>query len=428
MNSTHFMAFNAKHFSWLLLYLNLLMFFPRSGFSVTSLDPQSTFRILMVVLAGTIALPSLLKNTNSLRTLLKLPLLTFFLFAIVALFSSTYASVSFYSMWKGLEIFVDVLVIATIIGSHRSYASVDKVYNLTLLLIGLTAATAWIGMLVNPGFAFTPEKGLLPFRIQGYYPLLNSNSLGTFSAIAALVAAIRLFNGTNRKGLYTTIAATMFVTMIFTTSRTAMFAFLLGLLVFFFFSKRKSLFFLLIGVFVLVFIGGATQDLATEWFRKGQADSTLQSLSGRTRGWEAAWNLFKQSPFGGHGIASAGRFDVLQDGKASTLHGSFFDIIVGVGIAGALPWVFGIFYTGYRLWRPVKIQLSKLPIEILHRRSEVLSIYAFLLIRGFTSSGLALHEKEFMLLLTLVAFATIHFDDNQQISENDKDTNIIIHQ
>ncbi len=372
----------------------------------------------MVVLAGTIAVLSLIGNPNTIRFLVKLPLFTFFVFAIVALFSSTYASVSFYSMWKGLEIFVDVFVIATIIGNDRPYASVNKTYNFTLLLIGLTVATAWIGMLVNPGVAFLPEKGLIPFRIQGSYPALNSNSLGAFSAISALVSVTRLFNGTNRKGLYTVLAIAMFITMGLTTSRTAMIAFLLGLLVFFFFSERKSLFYVLIGFFALIFIGGIAQDFATEWFRKGQVDSTLQSLSGRTKGWEAAWELFKQSPIGGHGIASAGRFDVLQDGKASTLHGSFFDVIAGVGIAGALPWVIGIFYTGYRLLRPVKIQLSKLPIEILHCRSEVLSIYAFLLVRGFTSSGLALHEKEFMLLLTLVAFATINFSVNHQTPEN----------
>lgn len=423
VNSTQSLRFRAEHFAWLLLYLNLLILFPRSGDSVTSLDPQSLFRIFMVIIAGALAALSFGRNSNAIRLLVKLPLFAFFIFAVIALLSSTYASVSLYSMWKGLEIVVDVIVIAVIIGNKKQYASAYKAYNLTLLLIGLTAATAWIGMLVNPGFAFTSEKGLLGFRIQGYYPILNSNSLGTFSAISALVAIIRLLQGTKKKGIYLAIAVTMSVTMILTTSRTALIAFLLGLLAFSFFGKRKTLFYSLIGVFVLVFIAGAVQDFAADWMRKGQADSTLQSLSGRTRGWEAAWELFRKSPLGGHGIASAGRFDVLQGGKASTLHGSFFDVIVGVGIAGTTPWFFGILFTGYRLLRPAKIRFPKIPLEILKCRSEVLAVYAFLLVRGFTSSGLALHEKEFMLFLTLTAFATINFGVNHQTLENNGDTN-----
>lgn len=418
MNSTHTLKFRAEHFAWLLLYFNLLILFPRSGQTVTSIDPQSTFRILMVIIASALAVLSLSRNTNTIRLFVKLPLLAFVIYAIVALFSSTYASVPLYSMWKGLEIVVGVLVIAVIMGNNNQYASCNKAYNLTLLLIGLTAATAWIGMLVNPSFAFTYEKGLLPFRIQGYYPLLNSNSLGTFSAISALIAVIRLLQGTKNKGIYIIIAVAMSVTMILTTSRTALIAFLLGLLAFSFFGKRKMLFYSLIGVITLVFIGGVVQDFATDWMRKGQADSTLESLSGRTRGWEAAWKLFEKSPLGGHGIASAGRFDVLQDGKASTLHGSFFDVIVGVGIAGTVPWAMGLLFTGYRLLRPAKIQLSKLPLEILNRRSEALALYTFLMVRGFTSSGLAMHEKEFMLFLTLMAFATTNFGVKHQTFEN----------
>jgi hypothetical protein len=52
-------------------------------------------------------------------------------------------------------------------------------------------------------------------------------------------------------------------------------------------------------------------------------------------------------------------------------------------------------------------------------RAEVLAVFTFLLVRGFTSSGLALHEKEFMLLLTLAAIATIGFsyDDNAPQAE-----------
>ncbi|MCA9473353.1 MAG: O-antigen ligase family protein [Nitrospirales bacterium] len=417
MEETSTVPFRSQHFAWLLLYLNLLMLFPRSGQSVTSLDPQSAFRILMVMLAGTIAILSLPGNGMAIRALVKLPLATFFFFAIIALFSSTFASLYFYSMWKGLEILADVLVIAVIIGHQRPFASIRKTYNLTLLLIGLTAATAWIGVLVNPGYAFVSEKGLVPFRLQGYYPRLNSNSLGSFSAISALVALMRLFNCTRRRGFYAVIAVAMALTMILTTSRTALIAFVFGLLNFFFFSRRKALFFTLLGGISLILIGGIVQEFARDWFRKGQADSTLESLSGRTVGWKAAWELFKESPFWGNGFASAGRFDVLNDG-ASTLHGSFFEIIVGVGLVGCMLWGFSLFYTGVRIFRPQNVLVKNLPTAILHCRSEVLSLYAFLLVRGLTSSGLASHEKEFMLMLTLAAFATINLGVQEQTAEN----------
>ena len=117
--------------------------------------------------------------------------------------------------------------------------------------------------------------------------------------------------------------------------------------------------------------------------------------------------MFKGSPFIGHGFAATSRFEILKGSPASTLHGSLFDILAGLGLIGVTPWLLGIIWVGWRIYKqPTKSDSNHISKHAL-LRAELLALYSFLIVRASTSSGLSYHEKEFMIFIPLLAFASI---------------------
>ena len=134
----------------------------------------------------------------------------------------------------------------------------------------------------------------------------------------------------------------------------------------------------------------------------------MMSLSGRTHGWTAAWEMFQLSPWFGHGFAAAARTEILGTGAgaASTLHGAFFDVIVGVGLAGAVPWTIALLAMLYKMF--ILTVRSKQWITNKVERSihaEFCAITVILIIRAATSSGISMHDHAFMLLLCIIGYS-----------------------
>ena len=118
--------------------------------------------------------------------------------------------------------------------------------------------------------------------------------------------------------------------------------------------------------------------------------------------------MFQESPYFGHGFAAAARTEILglKAGSASTLHGALFDVIVGVGLAGLIPWLIGIGLTMATMFF-LSSSMKKYSITRAERSmyAEFSAIAILIAIRSSTSSGLAMHDHVLMLLLSLAAYA-----------------------
>ncbi|MCK4707973.1 MAG: hypothetical protein KAU21_05095, partial [Gammaproteobacteria bacterium] len=171
---------STEFWAWVLMYLNLMIFFAafRTG-NKPGFDPMTIQRIVLVLVAGILIIRVFLQRSNAKKQLFSGGMTLMTLFALVAIISSTYATAPFFAAWKAIEISIDIIIVATILGLRPQLPYVNRLYTLTLLLIGITALSPWLGFLFNPSFTFVPEKGLIPFRIQGYLPLLNSNTVGS---------------------------------------------------------------------------------------------------------------------------------------------------------------------------------------------------------------------------------------------------------
>jgi O-antigen ligase len=82
-----------------------------------------------------------------------------------------------------------------------------------------------------------------------------------------------------------------------------------------------------------------------EFSVQGQTKHQLGNLSGRAEMWEKIWDSYLQSPWIGHGYfvtSESGRIFVWGEWGNWTAHNLFLQLIVTLGIVGALPFVIGI--------------------------------------------------------------------------------------
>ena len=402
---------NAVYFSWIAMIFSIVIWFGfDSGLKAGELgNTRNFYRIILVSIGGILALHHLLKNTRRVRTAMIPPLIFLFLYGLVALFSSVLLPTnSFYSMWKSIEIIIDVMAIIGIIAYTQSVNGPIAAYNWlmtynTMMLIFIIA-----GAIINPDLAFRSSRGLIPVLLQGSFPVINPNSVGLISSLLIIHNAAKISRTYSKKSkiIAATIILASILTLILAQSRTSIAGLIAGLIIYLYLDKKKgmALSLLLTGVIIMLFTSGS--EIISSYLLRGQSAELVSSLSGRTHGWSVAWEMFQQSPWIGHGFAAAARTDILggQSG-ASTLHGAIFDIIVGVGLAGLIPWALAMLGI-IKVMTMLTFKMSKW-VRTNYERSihaEFAAITAILVIKTATSSSTAMHEHPFMLLLCVIGY------------------------
>ncbi len=398
---------SSLHFAWICMYMNTMLLFSREGSSITSVDAGSMWRIMLVVIAGSIALTGLTSRANAISNLfLRLPILGFFGYGMIGLISAGYSSLPFYTVWKALEILIVCLIAAIILSDKDNPASAKTLYNVSIFMIGLTLLAVILNVIIIPGLALRPVTGLFPFSVQSFKPHLNSNSVGSLAAITTFILYVRMLRCEIKyKTIYGVLCSVSFVLIVFSTSRTALAMIIGSVLVFAYFDRRYKL----AGFLVVVAIIGASYksvvDIATVLVTKDQNEELFLSMSGRTSGWQMAWDYFLESPLTGHGMAAAGRVDLLGSHGASTLHGAFFDVLVGVGLFGTLFWLMFLITPGIYLYMKGKKFTNNKVIR--NVRAELLGLYSAIAIRTFTNSSLAFHDKETIVFLSIAVISVM---------------------
>ena len=366
------------------------------------------YRITLVLFAAAVTVFGLLRNASRLSQGFSLPVVLLLVYGIVGMVSALYIpKYSLYSMWKASELVIDVLAIAVVLSYPGPQASARIAYNTILILFAVLLAACGVEALLMPSAALLPSRGLIPYTLQGIMPIMNGNGVAFISAVLAFAAWCRLLrHGSGAKTLWVTVLLTSLSMLILAQSRTSLIGLVIAVAVQLFFDRRFVLLMLLATLAALVAASTELLTVSEEYVVRGQDRELFTSLSGRTLAWEAAWASFQESPVTGHGFAAAARAEILGTTGASTLHGAVFDVLVGVGLLGFIPWAAAILWTstrlvvlGFRGWarrRNGNLDRSAL--------AEMLGLLALILVRSTTSSGLALHDHTFMLFLAVVAF------------------------
>ena len=404
-------ALSAGHLAWIAMFCSILSWRVGEVRPPALGDVGNSYRIMLVLLAAAAALFGLLRNANRLSQAFPSPLILLGCYAVLGMISSLYIPAhSFYSMWKGFEVMVDVMAIAAVLSSAQPQDSARIAYKIIVTLFGVLMVLYLVEALLMPSAAFLPSRGIIPYTIEGVSPVMNGNSLAFLSAVTGFAAWCRLLKARSKVGKLVSLLLLMLalVTLILAQSRTSLIGLVTAICVQLFFDRRFVLLVLTLGLGAVLATSTQFTDVADEYLVRGQSKELFTSLSGRTQGWEAAWASFQQSPVIGHGFAAAARAEILGTTGASTLHGAIFDVIVGVGLLGLIPWVAAILWTSLRLLRLARRGHSRWENATLNRsaRAEMLGVLSLILVRSTTSSGLAMHEHDFMLFLAVLAFAS----------------------
>jgi O-antigen ligase len=312
-------------------------------------------------------------------------------------------------MWKGFEILVDVLVIAAILSYSQPQDRARAAYRLLPFLYGILVVVFLVEALMMPSVALTPTRGYISIYMHGVVPVMAENALAFLSAITAFAIICRLYRPGRFtiKLFYVSTLCLALLSLIFAQSRTSIIALTLAVIVYLLFDRRYASFTALVGACLVAAIYTQASDVSLQYLLRGQNQGLINTLSGRTEGWEAAWQSFQESPILGQGFAAFARAHILGTTGLSSLHGALFEVLVGTGLLGLIPWIGAI---GWTLARLVSLPGSGHPWfrSAIGRsiQAEMLGVMALVLVRASTSSGLAMHEDNFMLFLMVLAYVS----------------------
>jgi exopolysaccharide production protein ExoQ len=396
--------------AWLAMYFSILIWTRSDAPDSQIGDSTNYYRILLVLFAGGASVWVLLRNGARIRQAFPGPLLLLFFYGIVAMISSLYVpSYAFYAMWKGCEVTVDVLCVAALLSYASSQDNARTAYRMLPFLNGILVLVYLVEALSMPAVALLPSRGYIPVYMVGVLPVMTQNALAFLSAVTALAIIARLHRPGRvvLKCLYLSMLCPVLATLILAQSRTSVVALVLALVAYLLYDRRWISLGVLVAACMVAAMYTQISDLSFQYLLRGQDEELVTSLSGRTEGWEAAWESFQESPVVGQGFAAFARANILGSSGMSSLHGALFEVMVGTGLLGLIPWVVAIVWTFVRLaslplgghpWFRSPVGRSI--------QAEMVGVACLIVVRASTSSGLAVHEDNFMLFLTVLAYTS----------------------
>lgn len=406
------LAINLALVMWVAMFVSMLTW------AVASDDPpppmgnnRNYLRMALVLLSAAGSVYLLLRNPKNWRLAFPAPLLLLLFYGTLAMISSSFVpEYAYYSLWKSMEIVVVVLVVAAMLTYPMQLGQARFAY---LWFVGINAFLVLVfsvEALAMPERAFHPSRGYFGVQMMGVVPVVQENALAFMSAVVAFAALCSTFRAKTwvRRSASMAVCAVAMLVLVLAQSRTSFVAFVLAIFIYLIFDRRYGL---LAAMAIVLFVGATSASLlevSSQYLLRGQDAELVTSLSGRTQGWQGSWVAFQEAPIFGHGFAAYARAEILGVEGHTSLHGALFEVIVGTGSVGLLAWGGAILWTFARLYFLPRRDRAWFATPLNRSiRAEMLGIALMILIRGSTSSGLAEHEDNFMLFLTVLVYVVV---------------------
>ncbi|MGI9072215.1 MAG: O-antigen ligase family protein [Bryobacteraceae bacterium] len=394
------------HGLWFLVFLSGLVFRFRDSQAISdsAVDFWALYRIgLMGITGSALAMRFFLRRSPLQISLFRGLIGRLLIYALVCVCSTVWSAYPAWTFYKSLEYLVVVVLLAAVLATLASAASYKSVLDLMWTIDGLLLISIWIGALIWPADALQSSAGLISVQLQGVVPQVADNGVGHVSAILSVVALSRLLRRPQTKGsrfFYVVLFAITVGTMILAQTRSAILGFLLGVSLLLYFSRQIGLIACLATIVLLLYLATGAGGLFEEYMRRGQNAGEVASLSGRIDWWDFGWNEFVKHPSTGMGAFTA-RFTVLAkfgDQGTSTVHNTYLEALLGVGIIGLIPLFTVLLGTWTSLIRELR-HSSRSPA----RRQlalEATAVLGVITLRSFFSVGLIVHyDLDFMAIL-----------------------------
>lgn len=350
------------HILWLLVFVSGLVFRDRDLHAVEA-EPVDAWAIFRIGLTCTIAIILVvrlaLRQTPWLEHLHRGLIAVLGVYCLVCLGSSLWSIYPAWTLYKSLELLVDVAVLAAFVATARSVEVYKMLLDWTWLLEGLLLASVWLGLLFWSQEALVPSEGVLGVSLSGVIPNVNPNSVSELGAIIGVIAFFRLFV---RRGKgshwawYSFLLAVGVLTMCLAQGRSAILGFAVGIVLVLLFSGRVGVSLSLASASVVLFSFGGVWDTFLGFMRRGQTEGQLYNLSDRVNWWSMAWPKILEHPLTGYGAFAGARFLVLAGNRidAGGIHSDWVETLVGTGVLGFLPALLALLATWWQLVKSIR--------------------------------------------------------------------------
>jgi O-Antigen ligase len=302
------------------------------------LDAAGLFRVALLGLAAFLAAVGFVNGTRP--GIRSRPFRLYALYAASTFVGIASSAVPLVTLFYTAELLVILFVFVAAVRRAGPEAPSRIEATLYWFHVALMGAV-WLSVILVPGQAIIPVDSPLPWQIQGVFPALSANGVGTLGAIVALWSLGRFLSPAAERSsprISLVIAAAGFITLIAAQYRTGYVAFVVGLVILLALRRRPVLVALLLAAGVgLAVLGQGFAEQAQPLLLRGESTEQASQLSSRLDWWSHAIPVWQESPLFGRGLLTATRFEVLGAigrEETSTIHSTWIEALVGTGVVG----------------------------------------------------------------------------------------------
>lgn len=332
---------------WVAFWASGLTFRGRSVADIEA-NPLDTAALVRVTLVGIIGLvvtaSAAYQGVRVLDIARSLPrpaiwVLVFSLLSLVSTFWSVYPTWTFY---RATEYLLGIVLVFFVTRRMSKAAQVRRVWDITWLLQGVLLMSVWVGVIVTPELALRyPAIGSGIPQLTGVWPSVAANGVGDLGAVLGVICLSRFLarKGAGLRLLWLGGLGICLLSLFLSQTRSAWLGFALAVPAV---LMAYRCFRLLAGGAVLLVAAAvlfpAAQEGTIEYFRRGQPEGLIWSLSGRVEYWEQVLVSVSEHPFG-LGAWAGDRFGVFrelfgEEATVSSVHSAWFSVLAGLGWAG----------------------------------------------------------------------------------------------
>jgi O-antigen ligase len=267
------------------------------------------------------------------------------IYLAVAAGSYLYSAAPIVTLGKTFELVAALAVAVALMMRNDARTALRSALRLVVVLEGSLIAVAVVGYFTlpssfhllggRPGFLAGPTMKS---------PYSHFNHLSAASAMIFAYGLASFFAVSERAGRigWAGVATLGTAGILLSAGRQGLVIFLASAAAVLFFQRRRLFLILIAPLSALVIV--ANWDLLWALVRRGQAESTFTSLSGRFDWWASGVDAWAAHPWTGYGFGTGGRFVALrQIGVGpSSLHSGYLEALTGVGLLGFVPLLYVI--------------------------------------------------------------------------------------
>ena len=376
------------------------------GFPRNALDLFHGLRAFFPIVAGWLAILTLLARGSVRRRTYEGPLGLLALYALIGILSSLFISREpLAALYWGLQYVSVILVLWVSLCEEESLVRIARLIKLNWI-IAVLLTTVLLGLICFDPDVTLKAPGMLVVRShggggRGSQQILGMTStrntgVARYAAIAGLAALTRLWEGSAVSRIAWSLVLLLSVFGLATLqARTALLAFLFGgFLILWLHRGARALSFVWVPLAGLLL--AVTGSYGAFWSYGTRGSAFDPTLTGRTATWELGWALFKESPWLGWGFQADRIYLAGQH-----MHNALFQSLVQTGLLGTFAFVTGLLVAWIvlvRLYLAPKLPgIPPLPIEIP-------AILAFVTIASISESTIAFFGSVWLLVAPLLAY------------------------